>query len=94
MFHLSSLDPLGEKHALKTLELERGVTQDEIRAKYRELSKKWHPDRFTGEQEKIEANDKFVLIQQAYERLSSIKKKRKTRNTVHQSDDDEDERRY
>ena len=46
------------------------------------------------EQEKIEANDKFVLIQQAYERLSSIKKKRKTRNTVHQGDDDEDERRY
>ena len=88
------MDPLGEKHALKTLELERGVTQDEIRAKYRELSKKWHPDRFTGEQEKIEANDKFVLIQQAYERLSSIKKKRKTRNTVHQGDDDEDERRY
>ena len=93
-FFISSLDPLGEKHALKTLELERGVTQEEIKARYRELSKKWHPDRFTDEQEKIEASDKFVLIQQSYERLSTIKKRRKTATTVHQTDDSENERRY
>ena len=55
---IESLDPLGEKHALKVLGLERGVGQDEIRAKYRELSKTWHPDRFKDEQEKNEANEK------------------------------------
>jgi len=91
---IESLDPLGEKHALKILELKRGVSQEEIRSRYRELSKKWHPDRFTDEKDKIEANDKFVLIQQAYERLSSIKKRRKTRNTVDQSDDRENERKF
>ena len=55
---IESLDPLGEKHALKVLGLERGVGQDEIRAKYRELSKAWHPDRFKDEQEKNEAHEK------------------------------------
>ena len=84
---------MGEKHALKILDLQRGVTQEEIRSRYRELSKKWHPDKFTDEEEKIEANDKFVRIQQAYEKLSSIKKRRKSRNTV-QQDEDENDRRY
>ena len=77
---VESLDPLGEKHALKVLELKRGVSQDEIRSRYRELSKQWHPDRFTDEVEKNEAHEKFVEIQQAYEKLSSIKKRRKRAN--------------
>ena len=77
---VESLDPLGEKHALKVLELKRGVTQEEIRTRYRELSKQWHPDKFTDETEKSEAHEKFVNIQQAYEKLSSIKKRRKRAN--------------
>lgn len=88
---IESLDPLGEKHALKVLGLERGVGQDEIRAKYRELSKAWHPDRFKDEQEKNEAHEKFVSIQQAYERLSSIKRRRKNRNTMQQTEEDREE---
>jgi len=82
---IESLDPLGEKHALKVLDLKRGVSQDEIRARYRELSKQWHPDRFTNEEEKAEAHEKFVNIQQAYEKLSSIKKRRKRASKMDQS---------
>lgn len=86
---IESLDPLGEKHALKILELERGVNQDQIKARYRELTKKWHPDRFKNQDEKDEAHEKFVQIQQAYERLSKIKKRRKSRNTLDGGEDED-----
>ena len=36
---VDSLDPFGEKNALRELGLTKGVSQEEIKAKYRELSK-------------------------------------------------------
>jgi DnaJ family protein C protein 22 len=54
---IDSLDPTGEKNALKVLELKSGATQEEIRAKYRELSKKWHPDKYKAEDEKAKASE-------------------------------------
>ena len=36
---VDSLDPFGEKNALRELGLGKGVSQEEIKAKYRELSK-------------------------------------------------------
>ena len=36
---MDSLDPFGEKNALRELGLAKGVSQEEIKAKYRELSK-------------------------------------------------------
>ena len=57
---VENLDPLGEKHALKVLELKHGVSQDEIRSRYRELTKKWHPDKFKDEEEKTAAHEKYV----------------------------------
>lgn len=88
---VENLDPLGERHALKVLELKKGASQEDIKARYRELSKKWHPDRFKDEQEKSEAHEKFVGIQQAYEKLSQIKKRRKSKNTVQNNEDDRSE---
>lgn len=55
---VESLDPLGEKHALKELGLERGATQEDIRGRYKELTKKWHPDMFTDPAEKAEAHER------------------------------------
>ena len=55
---VENLDPLGEKHALKVLELKRGATQEEIRSKYRELTKIWHPDKIKDEEEKAAAHEK------------------------------------
>jgi len=86
---IDSLDPLGEKNALKVLDLKSGSTQEVIRSRYRELSKKWHPDKFKGEEEKAEAHERFVEIQQAYEKLSSIKHRRMSKNK--RSDDGEKE---
>ena len=31
------------------LELKKGATQGEIKSRYRELSKKWHPDKYRGD---------------------------------------------
>ena len=47
-----------EKHALKVLELKEGASQDEIKSRYKELTKKWHPDRFKNEDEKADAHEK------------------------------------
>ena len=62
---VDSLDPFGERNALKALELEKGASQEEIRSRYRELTKQFHPDKVQGnQQEKDAAHEKFVQIQQ------------------------------
>ncbi|KAG7155009.1 dnaJ homolog subfamily C member 22-like [Homarus americanus] len=80
------LDPLGEGHALKVLGLTSGATQDEISSAYRKLAKEWHPDRHSFEN-KDEAHKRFMEIQEAYEKLSDIKNRRKRKNTKLQEQD-------
>jgi len=88
---IDSLDPLGEGNALKVLDLKPGSTQGEIKARYRELSKKWHPDKYKDESEKGNAHEKFVEIQQAYEKLSAIKLRRSRINKRSTTVDEEEE---
>lgn len=57
---IESLDPLGEINALRVLGLGSGASQAEVKSRYRELSKKWHPDRYLDEQEKAIAHDRWV----------------------------------
>ncbi len=45
--------------ANQILELKKGSSQEEIRSRYRELTKKWHPDKFLGEVEKEEAHVRY-----------------------------------
>ena len=62
---VESLDPFGEKNALKVMELKAGSSQEEIRSRYRELTKQFHPDKVKGTpEEKEAAHEKFVQIQQ------------------------------
>jgi len=87
---VESLDPFGEKNALKVMGLAKGATQEEIRSKYRELTKTFHPDKVQGTQEEKEAaHEKFVQIQQAYEKLSHLKKSRAKANKKHVKDDED-----
>lgn len=51
----------------ETLEVDFGASQQEIKNKYYELAKKYHPD---SNNHKINA-DKFIKIKEAYETLSS-----------------------
>jgi curved DNA-binding protein CbpA len=51
----------------KALEVERSATGDEIKANYRRLAMKWHPDRNSGSKE---AEERFKAISEAYSVLS------------------------
>ena len=37
------------------MKLEKGASQEEIKQRYRELSKQWHPDKFSTPEEKDDA---------------------------------------
>merc|ERR1719341_1986630 len=87
---VESLDPFGEKKALKTLGLAQGASQEEIRGKNRELTKGHHPNKVQGQHEEKEAaQEKFVQIQQAYEKLSDLKRSRAKANKKQQQQESE-----
>lgn len=58
-------------NAYKILEIEKTATVDEIKAAYRKMAKKYHPDKVThlGEEHRKGAEEKFRQVQEAYETL-------------------------
>lgn len=52
-----------------TLGVQRHATQDDVRSAYRRLAMKWHPDRHLVAADKVTAEARFKLIQQAYDTL-------------------------
>ena len=54
----------------KVLGVNENATQEEIRAAYLQLVKKYHPDRYTDPDLKAVANEKLVEINEAYEFLT------------------------
>ena len=75
---LEKADIEGEDHALEVMGLEEDCTTSEIRKRFRELSKEWHPDKHHG-QDRVEAQDKFIEIEQAKETLLKIAKRKEGR---------------
>lgn len=57
------------------LGVSKRASQDEIKKAYRELAKKWHPDRHQGESKK-NAEQKFKEISSAYETIGDADKRR------------------
>lgn len=57
--------------AYKILEIERSVSDDEVKKAYRTMAKKYHPDRVNTENEAIKrgAEEKFKEVQKAYETI-------------------------
>ncbi len=64
---------LCEKDLYKVLEISKSASQNDIKKKYRELTRKYHPDRNQGSKE---ASEKFSEVAEAYEILSDPKKRR------------------
>lgn len=60
------LDLGGSTNAYRTLELDDGASYKEVKASYKRLARKWHPDRPTGNHEK------FIEIRDAYEKLTKL----------------------
>lgn len=57
--------------AYKILEIEKTATDQELKAAYRKMVKKHHPDkvRHLGEEHLVGAEEKFLKIQEAYEQI-------------------------
>ncbi len=64
-----TVDPL--EH-LRTLGLEAGASREAVKKAYRDLSKVWHPDRFTGDPAlQLKAEEQLKAINDAYRHLES-----------------------
>jgi len=53
-------------NAYEVLKIPQSATRDEIRASYRALARRWHPDRFMEGPERDWANEKMAQINAAY----------------------------
>ncbi|MCI0659608.1 MAG: J domain-containing protein [Acidobacteria bacterium] len=64
---------LGLKHSYEIFQLGPDATPEQVKQVYRDLVKKWHPDRF-GHDPKLQkqAQEKFIEINEAYELLRNI----------------------
>lgn len=62
------------KNYYDILGVSKNATQEEIKQKYRELAKKWHPDANGNTKE---SEEKFKMISEAYSTLSSPKEREK-----------------
>lgn len=58
-------------NAYKILEIEKNVSDDEVKRAYRKMAKKYHPDRLShlGEEHHDGAEEKFRQVQEAYEHI-------------------------
>ena len=58
-------------NAYKILEIEKTVSNEEVKQAYRRMAKKYHPDRVVTQDEAIKkgAEDKFKEVQKAYEEI-------------------------
>ena len=61
--------------AYKILEIERSASVSEIKSAYREMVKKYHPDKLQHMDEAYRkgAEDKFRKVQEAYEQIQKEK---------------------
>ena len=58
-------------NAYKILEIEKAVSDDEVKKAYRKMAKKYHPDKVITDNEAIKkgAEEKFKEVQRAYEQI-------------------------
>lgn len=85
---IESIDADGEQNAYKVLGLGPTASQSEITSVWRKMSREFHPDKVKDDSLRRGAQEKFMEIQQAYEILSKIKSKRRSKNKKFKEDDD------
>lgn len=66
-----------QKDYYKILGVSRKVSKKDLKKAYRDLALQWHPDKHTGEEDKLKAQQQFQLISEAYEVLEDDEKRAK-----------------
>lgn len=61
----------GEDRARTVLGVANNATHKEVKDRYRELAKVWHPDKHHGDAKDV-ANERFMEIKEAYETLDAL----------------------
>ncbi len=56
--------------AWKILDLNPDSSMEQVKKKYKVLAKKWHPDTTSNDKEKKIANEKFLIITNAYKKIT------------------------
>src|SRR6218665_8375 len=81
---LSSCENIKCLFRFQILNLTQSATEKEINDRHKEFVRKSHPDRFPNVdgEEKKKIEDRFIEIQQAFERVSKIKAKRMRKNKI------------
>lgn len=59
------------KDPYEVLGIQRGASKDEIKAAYRKLAKQYHPDMHVDNPLKELAQEKFIEVQEAYDKLTN-----------------------
>lgn len=76
-------DISGTQHACEILSVDcEGATQEEIRSACRRLSREWHPDKHKDEEQKKLAQEKFIEIQDACQKLDDKRRRAKGRSRL------------
>ena len=71
----------GTEHACQILSVDcESATQEEIRSACRKLSREWHPDKHKEEEQKKIAQEKFIEIQDACQKLDEKRRRAKGRS--------------
>ena len=66
---------MANKNYYETLGIKKDASQDDIKNAYRKMARKYHPD-MVKESEKAEAEKKFKEINEAYQVLSDLEKRK------------------
>lgn len=65
------------KDPYKVIGVKSDATDDEIKKAYRDLARKYHPDRYTDSDLKAEAEEKMKEVNSAYEEIQDIRSGKK-----------------
>jgi len=58
--------------ALRTLDIKPPVSENSLKTAYRNLAKRFHPDRYASYDRQIWAAEKFIRVKQAYDALRKV----------------------
>ena len=81
-------------HSSQVLEFENeSPSPEEIQSRCRKLSRKWHPDKYKDEEQKMEAQEKFIEVQKACDVLNTIRQRRQEKSMKSERAEEEKGRR-